>query len=202
MILAATVRPANEPEHHAADILRPEIEAYGKIAELHIDRGYLASSWTHDRFETGQRILAKPWTSRNGDRFPKTAFSIDLDRGIVRCPENCTADIHLHVARFRSTDCDGCQSRERCTRAKQGHGRSITIHPDERLLIQLRTLKSTPDGRCLLRERVAIKHALAHITRRQGPKARYVGTRKNVFDLRRTCAVENLHVLDRPAKAA
>jgi len=202
LILAATVRPANEPEHHAADILRPEIEIYGNIAELHIDRGYLASSWTHDRFETGQRILAKPWTPRNGDRFPKTAFSINLDSGIVRCPENRTAAIHLQVARFQSNDCDNCQSRERCTRAKQGHGRSIAIHPDERLLIQLRTLKSTSDGRRNLRERVAIEHALAHVTRRQGPKARYLGTRKNVFDLRRTCAIENLHVLDRAAKAA
>ncbi len=202
LILAATVRPANEPEHYAADILRPEIEAHGKIAELHIDRGYLASHWTHDRFETGQRILAKPWTPRNGDRFPKTAFIIDLGHAVVRCPEDRTADIRLNVARFEASDCDSCPSRERCTRAQRGHGRSITIHPDERLLIQLRSLKSTPEGRRNLRERVAIEHSLAHVTRRQGPRARYVGVRKNVFDLRRTCAIENLHALDRQEKAA
>jgi hypothetical protein len=202
LILAATVRPANEPEHNAADILRPEIEAHGKVAELHIDRGYLASLWTHDRFKTGQRILAKPWTPRNGDRFPKTAFVIDLDRGVVRCPQERTAKIHLQVAKFAASHCDTCPCRQRCTRAKPGHGRTISIHPDERLLIQLRSLKSTPEGRRGLRERTAIEHALAHVTRRQGPRARYVGIRKNVFDLRRTCAVENLHVLDRHQKAA
>ncbi len=29
----------------------------------------------------------------------------------------------------------------------------------------------------------------------QGDKARYIGTRKNLFDLRRTAVVHNLHVL-------
>ena len=121
---------------------------------------------------------------------------------MVRCPENQIANIRINVARFDKVQCDTCISRERCTRAKPGHGRTITIHPDERLLIQLRNLKSTPEGRRNLRERVAIEHVLAHVTRRQGPRARYVGVRKNVFDLRRTCAVENLHALDRLGKAA
>jgi hypothetical protein len=202
LILAATVRPANEPEHQAADVLRPQIEAHGPIAELHIDRGYLASRWTHDRFEHGQRILAKPWTPRNGDRFPKTAFLIDLDRGQVHCPEQRIASIHRDIARFHASDCDACPSRERCTRAALGHGRTIAIHPDERLLIQLRDLKSSAEGRRALRQRAAVEHSLAHVTRRQGPRARYLGLRKNVLDLRRTCAVENLLVLDRLQRAA
>ncbi len=160
------------------------------------------STWTHDLFERGQRILAKPWPSRNGDRFPKSAFVIDLDRGVVRCPENRVTSIHLTVARFDAATCDVCPSRDRCTRASLGHGRSISIHPDERMLIHLRAFKSTPEGRSALRQRTAIEHVLAHVTRRQGPRARYSGLRKNVFDLRRTCAVENLHALDRPRRAA
>jgi hypothetical protein len=202
MILAATVRPANEPEHLAAEILRPQVEAYGPVVELHIDRGYLSSRWTHDMFERGQPILAKPWPSRNGDRFPKSAFVIDLDRGTVRCPENRTAAIHLPVARFDAATCDVCPSRDRCTRASLGHGRSISIHPDERLLLHLRDFKCTREGRSALRQRTAIEHALAHVTRRQGPRARYRGVRKNVLDLRRACAVENLHQLDRAERAA
>jgi hypothetical protein len=202
LLLAATVQPANEPEHHAADLLRPQLEAYGAIAELHIDRGYLASRWTHARFECGEPILAKPWTVRNGERFPKTTFVIDLDRGQVRCPEEHTAWIHRGLARFDASLCDSCPSRDRCTRAARGRGRTISIHPDERLLVHLRTLKSSSDGRQLLRQRTAIEHSLAHLTRRQGPRARYLGTRKNILDLRRTCAVENLLVLDRLRRAA
>jgi hypothetical protein len=46
-------------------------------------------------------------------------------------------------------------------------------------------------------KRVAVEHRLAHLGRRQGPRARYRGTRKNLFDLRRTAAIQNLEVLDR-----
>lgn len=46
-----------------------------------------------------------------------------------------------------------------------------------------------------LRERVAVEHSLSHIGRWQGEQARYVGSRKNLFDLRRTAVVHNLHVL-------
>ena len=202
MILAATVRPANEPEHLAAEVIRPDVEVHGIVSELHIDRGYLASTWTKEMFDRGERILAKPWTPRNGDRFPKTAFVIDLDEGSVRCPENQRATIRSDTARFDAKQCDVCPSRSRCTSAALGRGRTITIHPDERMFLQLRALKATSDGRKDLRQRVAIEHALAHVGRRQGPRARYVGVRKNVLDLRRTCAVENLITLDRPPVAA
>ena len=202
LILAATVRPANEPEHLAAEVLRPDVEKHGDVSELHIDRGYLASTWTREMFDNGERILAKPWTPRNGDRFPKTRFVIDLDGGVVRCPETKVATIRSETARFNPHDCDVCPSRDRCTSAALGRGRTINIHPEERMLIQLRTLRDTANGRKDLRERVSIEHALAHVGRRQGPRARYIGTRKNVFDIRRTCAVENLVTLDRPTAAA
>jgi hypothetical protein len=202
LILAATVRPANEPEHLAAEILRPDVEAHGVVAELHIDRGYLASPWTHQRFERGERILAKPWTPRNGGRYPKTAFTIDLDQASVRCPEDHSAVIRGGVARFDAATCAACPSRTQCTVAALPHGRSISIHPDERMLLQLRATQATPTGRRALRQRSAIEHALAHVCRRQGPRARYLGVRKNVLDLRRTCAVENLHAIDRFRLAA
>jgi hypothetical protein len=152
-------------------------------------------------FESGERILAKRWTPRNGDRFPKTAFVIDLDRGTVRCPEQQLAVIRSDTARSKS-ECDACPSRDRCTRAALGTGRTISIHPDERMMLKLRALKSSADGRKQLWQRVGIEHALAHVGRRQGPRARYIGTRKNVLDLRRTAAVENLSTLERPLRAA
>ncbi len=41
-----------------------------------------------------------------------------------------------------------------------------------------------------------MEHSLSHIGRWQGDKARYIGVRKNLFDLRRTAVVHNLHVLE------
>jgi CRP-like cAMP-binding protein len=62
---------------------------------------------------------------------------------------------------------------------------------------RLRKLVSTSSGRAKLRDRVHVEHRLAHLARKQGPKARYIGCRKNVFDLRRHAAVLNLEVIQR-----
>ena len=43
----------------------------------------------------------------------------------------------------------------------------------------------TPSGPEQLRERVALEHSLAHVSQRQGNRARYLGVRKNRYDLRR-----------------
>ncbi|MBO0833332.1 MAG: transposase [Actinobacteria bacterium] len=57
--------------------------------------------------------------------------------------------------------------------------------------------QQTPEGRAELRERVAVEHALAHVGYWQGRRARYRGTHKNLFDLRRVAVVHNLHVIAR-----
>ena len=202
MIVAASVRPANEAEHKALDRMRGDIERLAPIIELHIDRAYLSAQLPSELHRGGGRVVAKPWVPRNASRFPKTDFHIDLDHGQVRCPEKQLAAIRGRVARFEATSCDPCPSRHRCTRAKPGRGRSISIHPHEEMLLSLRRTKATPEGRQALRERCAIEHTLAHVGRRQGPRARYRTARKNTLDLRRVAAVENLHAIDRLACAA
>jgi hypothetical protein len=65
----------------------------------------------------------------------------------------------------------------------------VSIHLAEALLAGLRQRQQTPEGRAKLRERVAVEHALAHVGHWQGRRARYRGTRKNLFDLRRVAVV-------------
>ena len=99
------------------------------------------------------------------------------------------------IVHFPKDTCVQCPLKARCTtRAK---GRSVRIHPDEALLNELRERQQTPQGRAHLRERVEVEHTLAHVGRWQGRRARYRGTRKNLFDLRRCAVVHNLHVLAR-----
>jgi hypothetical protein len=88
--------------------------------------------------------------------------------------------------------------RERCTRSQR---RSVSIHPDEKLLAELRERQESPIGRARLRERVKVEHSLSHVGHWQGDRARYLGVRKNLFDLRRTAVVSNLHVLLRTTYA-
>lgn len=100
------------------------------------------------------------------------------------------------TVRFPAQICTGCPLRVRCTTSTAG--RSISIHPDEQLLTELRQRHQTPEGRAALRQRTTVEHGLAHIGHGQGRRARYRSTRKNLFDLRRCAVVHNLHVITRP----
>ena len=50
---------------------------------------------------------------------------------------------------------------------------------------ELREHQTSRLGRAKLRERITVEHSLAHIGQWQGDRARYLGIRKNLFDLRR-----------------
>ena len=196
LILAAAVWPANEREYLAMDEeLRIDLASYGAVEELHIDRGYLAGNWVGDLVADGQRVVSKAWApSPRQGRFSKTKFRIDIDAGTVTCPAGKQAQIGNRKAQFSRTICGPCELHEQCTKAAY---RSVAIHDQEALLQRFRRAQSTSEGRQQQRKRVVVEHALAHITRRQGPRARYLGARKNLFDVRRTVVVENLHRLDK-----
>ena len=141
-------------------------------------------------------MYCKAWPVRNGPRFPKTAFHLDWEQQVIACPNQVVLPFEPGgVVHFPAETCAACPLRERCTTSKLG--RSVTIHPDEALLCELRQRQLTPLGRAKLRERVAVEHTLAHIGRWQGRRARYRGLRKNLFDVRRCAVVHNLHVIAR-----
>jgi len=203
LILAVAVRPANEPEHAATAVLRPQVESYGTVEGLFIDRGYLAAEWTAELHGRGKRIVAKPWSAANkGGTFGKERFAIDLVAHKVVCPAGCEAPIRGGHAQFAAGECGPCDLRAQCTTAKSGKGRTLTIHRHEAMLLELRQRQRTPEGREELRERVAVEHGLAHVCRLQGPRARYLGVRKNEFDLRRAACIVNLHAAYRAQEAA
>lgn len=97
------------------------------------------------------------------------------------------------AVRFPKQECQTCSLHSQYTHSKQG--RSISIRPDESLPIELRERQTIRGGREKLRERVSVKHSLAHISQWQGNKFRYIGLRKNLFDLQRMAVIHNLHIL-------
>jgi len=197
LVVAVGVTPANLPEATVTDAIQADLKHAGLgLSELHIDRGYLSSDWIQHR-PADLKVFCKAWTVRNGDRFPKTAFHLDWDRHTLRCPHDVVMPFRPGgIVHFPAETCQSCPLRDQCTRGLGG--RSISIHPDEKLLAELRARQKTPDGRAKLRQRVDVEHALAHIGQWQGDRARYLGARKNLFDTRRTAVVHNLHVIQRP----
>jgi hypothetical protein len=199
LVLAGAVLPANRPEGEAAPALKADIDRMQRrIAEAHMDRGYIASSLVDEVLADGGEVICKPWVARNGQLFTKAEFKINMREMTITCPAGEVERIDLGAdVEFDAAACDRCELRAKCTSASPGTGRSVSIADNERLQHRLRKLVATSRGRERLRERVPVEHSLAHIVRRQGRRARYRGTRKNLFDLRRTAAVQNLETIDR-----
>jgi hypothetical protein len=203
LIVDAVVRPANEPEHATLALLTPAVTAHGPLAELLIDRGYLGSPTIGTLHAAGVAIRAKAWTTPNGDRFPKQAFTIQLAERRVICPAQQTAVMPpgATTVHFSGAVCAPCALRPACTTATT-RGRSISIHPQEALLQTLRADQHQPAGRARLRARTTVEHSLARVQHIQGHRARYKGIRKNTLDLRRVAVVANLQRLARMPQAA
>ena len=201
LIPAVGITPANAPEASVTGGIATDLEAAGlHLAELHIDRACLSSALVRDR-GPDLAIYCKAWRVRNASgRFAKDQFTLDFAAGRLTCPAGVSMPFTPGTTvRFPKATCAACPLRARCTTSS--NGRSVAIHPDEALLAELRERQATPAGRAKLRERTKVEHALAHIGHWQGRRARYTGTRKNLFDLRRVAVVHNLHVIARQPAA-
>jgi hypothetical protein len=194
------VRPANEPEHEAVELLAEELEKGPGLLQLDIDLGYMGSPRIVQWAAQGVYIIARPWP-QGGDLFPKTDFALDFVHGTVTCPQGETVPLMPgRTAQFPASACDACPVRAQCTKAKMGQGRSLSIREDEQFQHKLRAKLRTKRGRAALRKRTAVEHAISHQLAHQGRRARYKGLRKNQFDGRRHAAVSNLQVAARYAE--
>jgi hypothetical protein len=199
LILACAITPANRPEEEAIPSLQTDLERQAlQIDHLLIDRSYINSPLVDDVLTRRGSIVCKPWRVPNGELFPKAAFALNLRDRTIRCPNGHVQPITFGTTvEFDPTLCDPCPLRRQCTTAAPGHGRTVAIAENEALQHRLRKQIQTAAGRATLRERTTIEHQLAHIAQRQGHAARYLGVRKNTFDLRRASAIQNLETLHR-----
>jgi IS5 family transposase len=194
LIRAVGITPANVPEASVTEAISKDLEQQEVcLRELHIDRAYLSSHLVRERSDD-LVVYCKAWPVRESKRFSKHTFTLDWERQMIRCPAEQKMPFVLGgVVHFPKETCAQCLLKEQCTTSAKG--RSVSIHPDEALLLELRERQQTAQGRTKLRERVAVEHTLAHVGQWQGRRARYRGLRKNLFDLRRCAVVHNLHVL-------
>ncbi|GAC1632516.1 MAG: IS1182-like element ISGvi6 family transposase [Ktedonobacteraceae bacterium] len=196
LIRAVGITPANVPEASVTEAISEDLKLQKvQIKELHIDRAYLSSHLVRER-DDDLEVYCKAWPVRESKHFSKQAFTLDWERQTIRCPDAQEMPfVPGGVVHFPKEICAKCPLKEQCTTSAKG--RSVSIHPDEALIIELRERQQTTQGRVQLRERVAVEHTLAQVGQWQGRRARYRGVRKNLFDLRRCAVVHNLHVLAR-----
>ena len=206
LVVACAVTPANRPEEEATGALQEDMAHQELFPDvLLIDRAYLNSAMTEDVLASGGDVVCRPWRGASAKLglFGKRDFKVNIRDGTITCPAGEVEPFEPGaVVHFDPDACGPCKLRSSCTQAASGKGRSVTMGDDERLQKRLRSRLQSRAGRAGLRERVGVEHRLAHLANRQGPKARYRGTRRNLFDLRRLAVVQNLEVAARSQRAA
>src|SRR5215468_868820 len=82
LVPAVGITPANVPEAAVTGDITADLDAAGwHLAELHIDRAYLASALVRDR-GPDLAVFCKAWRVRNtGGRYAKDQFSLDFAAG-------------------------------------------------------------------------------------------------------------------------
>src|SRR6266545_4616838 len=205
LILSCALTPANVPDEEAGPDLKADIDRQrATIDELMIDRAYLNSEAVNDVEDAGGQIVCKPWPTRNGtgDLFAKTDFVINARDKTITCPAGEVETFDWgQTVEFDPDACGSCALRAQCTHSASGRGRLVRIAEDERRQKRLRKLQTSRAGRQRLRQRTGIEHHLAHIAQRKGRRARYRGARKNLYDLRRASAIQNLETIQRKEAA-
>jgi len=138
MVRAVGVTPANAAEASVTETIALDLESQNvMLAELHIDRAYLTSHWVKER-SSNLTIICKSWRVRNGKYFDKTAFNLDWENHMIRCPNGVSIPfIAGKTVRFPQKQCQTCPLQSQCTASSKF--RSVSLHPDESLLQELRS---------------------------------------------------------------
>ena len=146
LIPAVGITPANVPEASVTADISADLAAAGQtLAELHIDRAYRASGLVRGR-GPDLAIFCKAWRVRNtGGRFAKDQFTLDFAAGQLTCPAGVSMPFEPGTTvRFPKHACAACPLRQPCTASSSG--RSVSIHPDEALLAELRDARPPRPG--------------------------------------------------------
>src|SRR2546421_8436363 len=115
LVRAVGMTSANAAEATVTEAIRADL-AYQRIElrELHIDRAYLSSTWVRER-SAELAVYCKAWPVRNGTRFLKTAFQLDWERLLIRCPNHVELPFEPGgMVQFPAQTCAARPLRERC----------------------------------------------------------------------------------------
>lgn len=201
IITAVTVLAGNAPDADGALELIEQTEANTGCAvdETMGDCAY-GSGETRQAFaEAGRTIVAKVPNPSNQGCFPKTAFVLDLEASSATCPAGqTTQDFKPSPTgggqfRFAVAVCAACPLRAQCVRG--AGGRTVAVHPQERLLQEARAVQASPAFTEYRRRRQMVEHRIARLVQLGIRQARDVGTPKVLFQLLMAAAVANLTYL-------
>lgn len=205
LVTEVAVTPANVHDSVPVIDLLPEIEdePVADDAEPALtviaDSAYGSGAMRETLGAAGVEMIVKaPPEGNAATVFPKSAFTIDLDRRTATCPAGITTRKQVRRSGgggwfdFPRAACDACALRPSCTTAP-GRGRRVTFGPHERILAEARARQRTPEFKRIYRKtRPTVERVISRLVRRGGRKARYLGRSKVEAQLTLKAAIENL----------
>jgi len=220
LITAVEVMPGNAYDSERALQLVEQSEANtGMPVEEAIGDCAFGDGATREQFDqAGRKLVAKLPKRPNTGLFAKEDFKIDLPVLAARpgqamactCPAGQTTHRLVSFGRtaphsgehrkgqafqFDAAVCDACPLRAQCTRAGPGKGRTVSLHPQERLLQQARVFQRSPDFKEYQRLRQASEHRLGRMVQLGVRKARHFGRTKTLFQALMAATVANLTLI-------
>ena len=201
IIVAMDVHPGNSPDQEGALALVEQAEGNTAcpVQETIGDCAYGAGVTRQAFADAGRTLVASVPATTNQGRFPKTAFQIDVDAETCTCPAQ---QVTTTLVRYRTGGghfefaagvCAACPLRPQCVRGQAG--RTVQVHPQERLVQQARALQASPPFRDYRRRRQVAEHAIARLMQRGLRQARYRGVSKTLFQALMAAAVVNLTLI-------
>src|SRR5262249_26370859 len=134
-VTAANAAAASVTTDLDADLAAQQI-SLADLNDLHLDRAYLSSRWGRERPPT-LTIRCKAWPVHKGDRFPKTACTLEWQQQRLECPHHVTAPFQLGgTVHFPAAGCAVCPVQGRCPPSLPRG--SVHIPPRAPLLAQAR----------------------------------------------------------------
>jgi hypothetical protein len=200
IVTATTVGPANAGDASAVGELLADELAARKAKEseqepltVYGDAAYGTGALIESLEAAGAKLRLKVAVpTAPAGRFPKTAFSIDLEHRTVSCPAGRTVRLGRTGVSFGRA-CANCPLADRCTSSKDG--RSISVGPHEATLQRARAIGRDPAWRDDYRAvRPKVERKIGHLMRRShgGRRARVRGRLKVAADFALRAAAVNL----------
>jgi hypothetical protein len=208
LLVHADTTPANVHEAMRTEPIHDALAAQGLAPSEHLaDAGYISAGLIVTARERHHIDLIGParpdqsWQSQEEGAFRAVDFTVDWDRQVVRCPEECESvrwgeyndkgRLCIKVG-FSPVDCRPCRSRSRCTRTAS---RSLGLlpRPQHEAIAAARARLKTEAGRRLYGQRQGIEGTISQSVRVFGlRRARYRGVAKMGLQSIATAAAINI----------
>jgi len=209
LITAVEVLAGNAADsEQALELTIASEENTGLAVEETIGDCAYGSGNTRQTFADEERkLVAKVGRHGRCGQIPKREFQINLEEMTCTCPAGQTTQTLIKVGKwtdrhgekhqrwaflFEAYFCSTCGRRSECVWAQGNKGRSIGLHPQERLLQEAREFQESAAFKEYRQIRQTAEHRLARLVQLGMRQARYFGRRKTLFQLLMAATVANL----------